>query len=92
VRTNAAWALGTIRAADAVPRLLEMLLDEDTGVCWAAAEALEEIGEAAVPGLLEVLDDAADERRELAAGVLERIDTPEAQAAARAWREGQAAG
>jgi HEAT repeat protein len=92
VRTNAAWALGTIQAADAVPRLLEALLDEDTGVRWAAAEALEEIGEAAVPCLLEILDETADERREMAAGVLERIDIPEAQAAARAWREGQAAG
>jgi HEAT repeat protein len=71
VRRAAAWALGWIGDAAAVPGLLAALRDAEEDVRRAAAAALGEIGDAAaVPGLLAALRDADADVREAAAAAL----------------------
>ncbi|RMF77316.1 MAG: TIR domain-containing protein [Chloroflexi bacterium] len=93
VRESAAYALGEIGDASAVPMLVEVLRnDRSVAVRIAAAEALGKIGHAdAVPELIEHLTD--DERlsdtmpvSEYAAMSLEQIGTPDALAALEQWR------
>ncbi|MBC7225425.1 MAG: HEAT repeat domain-containing protein, partial [Anaerolineae bacterium] len=67
-------ALGRIGDPQAVPGLLEMLMDENEDVRQEAARALGEIGDPqAVPGLLEALWDEKWWMREAAAGALGKI-------------------
>ncbi|MEJ1365460.1 MAG: HEAT repeat domain-containing protein [Candidatus Sedimenticola sp. (ex Thyasira tokunagai)] len=55
-RCYSSKALGTLKAEDAVDRLIECLRDEDIDVCMDAAEALGRIGNPkAVPALVESL-------------------------------------
>ena len=55
VRWEAAKALGEIGDAQAIPSLVEALEDEDGDVVWLAAEALQNLRQAAWPALLQVL-------------------------------------
>jgi len=77
VRSNVAEALGKIGDAQAVPALIEALSDEVWGVRYSAARALGEIGEPAVPALIEALSKIG----EPAAKALRKIRTPEAMKA-----------
>jgi HEAT repeat protein len=52
-RREAVNALGDIRAPETAPALTEMLLDEDTGVRWAAMESLIRMGRDALRPILE---------------------------------------
>lgn len=77
-------AFGKLGAAEAVPALIELLQDPETVVSLATRQALQEIGPAAVPGLVGALGEP-DDRRVLA--VLESLGPAarpalEAQAAA----------
>jgi len=55
LRWEAAKALGAIRDARAAPALVRALEDDDPDVAWLAAEALEQLGQAAWPPLLHAL-------------------------------------
>lgn len=95
-RSQAAWLLGRI-GAPAVPGLLRMLEANHVPVRYAAAWALGKTGShAAVPALVRHLNDedklpsTGMRVCDVAAWALEVIATPEAAAAARAWRELQA--
>jgi 3-methyladenine DNA glycosylase AlkD len=59
IRAAAAWGLGYIgsEANESIPVLIQALGDEDETVCQAAAWALGGIGSAAVPTLIQVLED-----------------------------------
>lgn len=52
-----------------------------------AADALVNIGEAAVPGLIETLDNKSLEVQQVAVDALLRIGTPSALLAVKRWRE-----
>jgi HEAT repeat protein len=92
-RARAAYDLGRLADRSAVPGLLRGLRDEDAAVRRYAAEALAAIGDAAaVPALIAALQDEDKHVRAGAAGALETIGTPEAKAAAKAWRRAQSAG
>jgi HEAT repeat protein len=52
-RWEAVNALGDIRAPETAPELIDMLMDEDTGVRWAAMESLIRMGRCALRPLLE---------------------------------------
>jgi YD repeat-containing protein len=81
-RRHAIEALGRLRAAEAVPSLIEGLAGP---YGWAEESALAEIGLPAVESLLRLLAEQGDERRKHAKETLARIpswrDTAEARAA-----------
>ena len=80
-------ALGKIKNEDAVAGLIAALRHEDYHVRSATADELGSIGStAAVPALILALNDADQSVRLRAANALEEIRTPEARAAARAFR------
>lgn len=66
-------ALGMSKQAEAVPVLVEALKDEDNKVFASAAEALGKLGDAAVPALITLLDEGADDARCVAAWKLGEI-------------------
>jgi len=82
IREAAAYALGKLRAAEAVKPLLGLLRkDEETMVKVAAAQALGEIGDpAAVGPLNRALNGDSHRLRDAAKQALEQIGTPGAQA------------
>lgn len=89
IRSLAVEVLGAIGSRRGVNGLLAALADDTHAeVRVLAASALGQIGDPqAISGLVAALENA-DWRIEVAAAVaLERIDTPEAQQAARAWRK-----
>lgn len=55
VRWESAKVLGEIGDPEAAPALARLLLDEDTGVRWAAMGSLVQLGRAALPPLMELL-------------------------------------
>jgi HEAT repeat protein len=66
-------ALGMSKQAEAVPVLVEALKDQDNKVFASAAEALGKLGELAVPALITLLDEGADDARCVAAWKLGEI-------------------
>ena len=81
VSTEAARALGHIRDAVAVPWLVETLAHHNRRVRKAAAQALGEIGEPALPALLDVLDDAGDDVRRLVIEAIKPVHQPQVKMA-----------
>ena len=78
VRAAAAWALGEIKAPEAVRYLFQALEDEEVYVRMAAAGALGEIGPEALPHLIQALKDEEGDVREAATWALGEIKAPEA--------------
>jgi HEAT repeat protein len=72
-REAACQALGKLGEARAVEPLIARLYDQDTNVCWAAAEALGEMGHPAVDLLIERLSRARVTERPAACGALGRL-------------------
>jgi len=68
VRWEAAKALGELCAVEAIPSLVLALDDSDDDVSWLAAEALEKLGQAAWPALLNALVERGAENLELRQG------------------------
>lgn len=73
VRTCVAMALGELRAAQAAPALVAQLEGESGLLTRCAADALEKIGEKAVPVLVQALGHPTSQVRVWAARVLRRI-------------------
>ena len=91
LRATAAESLGKLGDGRAVEALIRALDDERADVRFAAAGALGQLGDArAVNPLIAALDDPAviygGAVCEAAAEALERVGTPEAQAAVEKWR------
>lgn len=68
VRWEAAKALGAMNAVEAIPSLVIALDDRDNDVSWLAAEALENLQEAAWPELLDALIERGADSIELRQG------------------------
>jgi Uri superfamily endonuclease len=73
VRTCAAMALGELRAAEAAPSLIAQLASWNGLLTRCAADALEKIGEEAVPALTEALEHPKSQVRMWATRALGRI-------------------
>ena len=73
VRISAAMALGELRAAEAAPLLVAQLESWSGLLTRCAADALEKIGEGAVPALVEALEHPKSQVRMWAARALGRI-------------------
>ncbi len=74
---SAMSALGLIGATEAVPRLAAIAVDPATGLDReAAAEAIEAIGEPALPALTEALDKATGTRAPAVVALLARLGDP----------------
>jgi Uri superfamily endonuclease len=73
VRTCAAMALGELRAAEAAPALVAQLTRANGLLVRCAADALEKIGEKAVPELVKALEHPRSQVRMWAARALGRI-------------------
>lgn len=78
VRFLVAHALGMIGDSRAVKPLVTALHTADPDTQWAAARALAEIGSAAVPALVALLEGDDPALRDIAAGVLGTIGDPRA--------------
>jgi HEAT repeat protein len=79
IRVAACKALGEMAAANAVPRLLQILnKDTDNDLRWAATNALGKMGTAAVPGLVKALQDEDWKVRRSAADALWGLREPSA--------------
>ena len=76
VSTEAARALATIRDPAAIPWLLEILHHPNTRVRKAAAKALCDMGQIAIPALLNALEDKRPDIRRLIIAVLGEQDDP----------------
>ena len=87
VRVHAAWALGSIGSADAVPALTQALQDPE--VRGDATEALVQIGKDAVPALVQALQDQNEYVRNNAAWALGEMGTPEALKAVKGYESQQ---
>ena len=77
IRAGAAVVLGELRAAQAAPALVKCLADPSPLVANRATEALERIGEEAVPALCAALEDERDAVRIHAAKALAAIQSPQ---------------
>jgi HEAT repeat protein len=55
VRWEVVKALGAINDQNSAQALVEMLMDDDTGVRWAAMEALIRLNQSALPPLIQAL-------------------------------------
>ncbi len=75
IRAGAAVVLGELRAAQAAPALVKCLADPSPLVANRATEALERIGEEAVPALCAALEDERDAVRIHAAKALTAIQS-----------------
>lgn len=93
VRLAAAYSLGALHDARAVPALIDVLRasEGDRGLQLVVAKALGKLGDPlAVPALLEALQGGKSWCVSVAAAkALERIGTPEALTSARKWRSEQ---
>ncbi len=78
VRISAAMALGELRAAKAAPALVAQLSSWNGLLSRCAADALEKIGEEAVPVLVKALEHTKSQVRMWAARALGRIGSPTA--------------
>ena len=78
VRISAAMALGELRAAEAAPALVAQLESQSGLLTRCAADALEKIGEEAVPVLVKALGHPQSQVRMWAARALGRIGSKEA--------------
>lgn len=87
VRWGAAIALGKIGGDRAVEALIKTLPDPDDDVRLRAAAALADIGEPAVPRLMDALGTDDDRLREGATAALSQIGRPAVPAVVRALRE-----
>lgn len=76
VQIAAVWALGKIKHESCIPALIKLLRDREWRVRWAAAEALWEIGPAAVAALLDMLRDPDEYVRRAAMRALAEIGEP----------------
>jgi Uri superfamily endonuclease len=77
IRAGAAVALGELRAVESAPALVRCLADASPLVANRATEALERIGEEAVPALCAALTDERDAVRVHAAKALAAIQSPQ---------------
>lgn len=77
VRTCVALALGELRAAEAAPALVAQLESWSGLLTRCAADALEKIGEAAVPALVKALEHPKSQVRMWAARALGRMGSTE---------------
>lgn len=95
VRLAAAYSLGVIGGARAVPELIGVLnaSGDDRGMQLVIAKSLGKTGDPlAVPALVEVLRSGKSRCLSVAAAkALERIGAPEALAAVETWQSGQQA-
>jgi hypothetical protein len=73
VRDYIMQALGMSKQAEAIPVLVEALKDKDNKVFASAAESLGKLGETAVPALITLLEEGADDARCVAAWKLGEI-------------------
>jgi hypothetical protein len=78
VRRSAADALWALREPAAVEALAEAMTDRNDVVRQAATGAIEQLGEGAVTGLVNLLKTGADPVRQAAAQMLRKIGTPAA--------------
>ena len=80
IRAGTAVALGELRAVESAPALIECLADASPLVANRATEALERIGEEAVPALCAALTDGRDAVRIHTAKALAAIRSPQSVA------------
>ena len=80
-RQCAAWALGELRDAEAIPLLVGAMGDENDEVRWKATISLKQIGDSSLPGLVITVHTGSDTARQAAVWAIGELGTPAAHKA-----------